>query len=1045
MKKRILALALCAVLCLQMFPVHAIALTGESAEAPACDCGNTQADLSAHSDVCARKAYCRTASQETAQVIYAAWDGYDADVQSFILTYLGWTDQAKLAELNGLIENSAEDRTVSAAVGSSSVSASGTMSGSAVLAAENGSEEKSSFVTGSLIDLSEAAASASYAYDISLAGSYTGSVTLSVGGIPSLGEYEQIYIVHLLDSAQAIAAGNATAYTAGGLSDIFPEETAASGSADTIYYEVLSASRDDDGNVVFTTDSFSEFIIYTVVFQYHDYDFTIPGGSGVLLSELFEQLGIEREVSSVTSVDFTDYDLISVEKEGDDWRLVSLQSFTTEEKLTVSFDDGTALEIVVLDDTNSEELGTGSGGTSRSIFHDMRASGIYANYTEWGGLYSCKWYLYEGDTNTRLSTTESPAWRIATSVHFAIRSEDYYFTVSSTRNIKYTDDNVSTMKFGVIAAKAEVTFRRYSTLVYSNSGYCTVKQATKLVEVGDVQSRRVVIYADGTKISDQYLNFPNRPEDELLVSDLTVSNLASPYYKSAVSIEDGHYRVDLTSRYTVSGSVSGSNATASPASQYVDYGKNGSVTFTANTGYLIDYITDNGTKKDIANAASYTYTVSNVTANRTIIAYTTPVSYTITYDLGGGKVSTANPTSYNIETASFTLNNPTRDGYKFLGWTGSNGTTAQTTVSIAKGSTGNKSYTANWEISNYTVTYDANGGSGAPGSQTKTYGAALTLSSTKPTRTGYTFSGWNTAANGSGTSYAVGASYTANASVTLYAQWKALYRYELKFDANAGTDTVSGMPVDQSQAWGESASHTFTWTAVPSRAGYTFRGWAAAADGTPSRIQSYTLTGTGGQTVSATLYAIWQEDTVTIRYVAQGNGSVDGVSERSETVNAKTGTPAGAAASADQGFKLVGWYNEKGVLVSADAKFVPQKNGSGLYEAGTYYARFQRERGELKIAPSGNLDQPVIVHITGPDGTDMTVVVSDGEGVTISGLPTGTYSVAAEAWGGSTTVSVSDESPEVKADQTTTVTFTCSAGSSWFSAVHWITNLFGKA
>ncbi len=72
----------------------------------------------------------------------------------------------------------------------------------------------------------------------------------------------------------------------------------------------------------------------------------------------------------------------------------------------------------------------------------------------------------------------------------------------------------------------------------------------------------------------------------------------------------------------------------------------------------------------------------------------------------------------------------------------------------------------------YTITYDANGGSGAPSSQTKAYGIKQTLSSTKPTRNGYTFVNWNTKKDGSGTSYSAGASYTANVSVTLYAQWK---------------------------------------------------------------------------------------------------------------------------------------------------------------------------------------------------------------------------------------------------------------------------------
>lgn len=71
----------------------------------------------------------------------------------------------------------------------------------------------------------------------------------------------------------------------------------------------------------------------------------------------------------------------------------------------------------------------------------------------------------------------------------------------------------------------------------------------------------------------------------------------------------------------------------------------------------------------------------------------------------------------------------------------------------------------------YTVKYDANGGDGAPASQTKWHGESLTLSSVIPTRAGYSFAGWNTAADGSGTAYSAGQTYTGNSALALYAQW----------------------------------------------------------------------------------------------------------------------------------------------------------------------------------------------------------------------------------------------------------------------------------
>lgn len=96
------------------------------------------------------------------------------------------------------------------------------------------------------------------------------------------------------------------------------------------------------------------------------------------------------------------------------------------------------------------------------------------------------------------------------------------------------------------------------------------------------------------------------------------------------------------------------------------------------------------------------------------------------------------------------------------GYSGSS-STAKTTVTIPKIS--------------YTITYNANGGTGAPSSQTKGYGDALTLSTTVPTRTDYNFLGWNTKADGTGTTYGAGSTYpaTSNADATLYAKWEPAY------------------------------------------------------------------------------------------------------------------------------------------------------------------------------------------------------------------------------------------------------------------------------
>lgn len=163
----------------------------------------------------------------------------------------------------------------------------------------------------------------------------------------------------------------------------------------------------------------------------------------------------------------------------------------------------------------------------------------------------------------------------------------------------------------------------------------------------------------------------------------------------------------------------------------------------------------------------------NVTFNVNVPAWT---SYTIKYNANGGSGAPGNQTKWKDQTLTLSSTKPTRTGHSFLGW--STSSTATTATYSAGGS-----YTANsaatlyavWKANTYTVKYNANGGTGAPGNQTKTYGITLTLSSTKPTRTNYTFKGWGTSASATTVAYAAGANYTNNAAVTLYAVWELSY------------------------------------------------------------------------------------------------------------------------------------------------------------------------------------------------------------------------------------------------------------------------------
>lgn len=146
----------------------------------------------------------------------------------------------------------------------------------------------------------------------------------------------------------------------------------------------------------------------------------------------------------------------------------------------------------------------------------------------------------------------------------------------------------------------------------------------------------------------------------------------------------------------------------------------------------------------------------------------------------------------------------------------------------------------------YSVSFNANDGTGAPSSQTKAWGDTLTLSTTVPTRTGYTFSGWNTSADGTGTLYASGASYTANESATLYAQW-TLNTYAVTYDANGGSGSVSGQTKEYDVPL-TLASSGYT------RTYYTLDGWATSASGAVAYELGASYTGNA----ALALYAHWK-------------------------------------------------------------------------------------------------------------------------------------------------------------------------------------------
>lgn len=224
--------------------------------------------------------------------------------------------------------------------------------------------------------------------------------------------------------------------------------------------------------------------------------------------------------------------------------------------------------------------------------------------------------------------------------------------------------------------------------------------------------------------------------------------------------------------------------------------------------------------------------------------YVAPAAtYTLSYNgngaTGGSTSSQTGASAYYVKSCGFT-----KTGYTFSHWT-SGGYNYNPGDLIHLSS--NKTLYAVWSANRYTVSYNANGGSGAPAAQTKYYGTTLILSTTKPTRSGYAFLGWAyTSSSTASVSYNPGDAYTINAGAVLYAVWG----HSVSYNANGG----SGAPATQYFRHGYSATLS---SAKPTWSGYNFVGWSESSSRDTAQVYSPGATLTS-ITKNYILYAVWQ-------------------------------------------------------------------------------------------------------------------------------------------------------------------------------------------
>ncbi len=352
--------------------------------------------------------------------------------------------------------------------------------------------------------------------------------------------------------------------------------------------------------------------------------------------------------------------------------------------------------------------------------------------------------------------------------------------------------------------------------------------------------------------------------------------------------------------YTFTGWTEGSTIPA---------GSTGNKTFTATWSaavtYTITYNLSGGTN-NVSNPTSYTvesalitlqaptkagYTFVSWTEGNTIpagstgnktftAAWSAAITYTITYALDGGTNNASNPTTYTVESATITLQAPTKAGYTFTGWT--EGST------IPAGSTGNKTFTATWSAAiTYTITYALDGGTNNASNPTTYTVESATITLQAPTKAGYTFTGWTEGST-------VPAGSTGNKTFT--ATWDAIpVNYKITYTFNDGRTPAAEVVT-------AAADGTFTAIADPVRGGYRFDGWYTSATGG----EAFTETTLTADTV---VYAHWSAAiTYTITYLDQGGTAFSGEHGAESATVHIDGIATTLVSPTKAGFAFGGWF-----------------------------------------------------------------------------------------------------------------------------------------
>ena len=304
------------------------------------------------------------------------------------------------------------------------------------------------------------------------------------------------------------------------------------------------------------------------------------------------------------------------------------------------------------------------------------------------------------------------------------------------------------------------------------------------------------------------------------------------------------------------------------------------------------------------------------TGDRTYTANWQVIEYTIITLLEGGNAGSSQVYFYTVE-QTVTLPTPTRTGYTFLGWTGEGITTPQPNVTIPKGSTGDKKYIENWELTEYNITMDLNGGSGQEKVVYTMTDEDFELPT--PTRNGYEFVGWT----GEGittpqTEVIIPTGSTGNKAYT--ANWQVI-EYTITLDTNGGP-VVS--PIKYT------VEDTFTLPYIL-RPGYEFAGWTLDGSGMLPFTPLIIYPGTTGD---LHYKAEWRlaEYTITM--------DLDGGSGQEKVVYTITDEEFELPTPTRNGYEFVGWTGERITTPQTSVKIPKGSTGNKAYTANWKVIRY---------------------------------------------------------------------------------------------------------